>query len=368
MAVVGAGVAGAMAARLMAERGLAVVLVERCAFPRHKVCGGCLNRRSLAILKAAGLDIELKERGAVPLDTAMMAAGGRAARVPLPGGLAVSRALLDSILVKAARDRGVLFLDQTTAKLGTPGGAYRPVHLSGNGHKHTLSARLILAADGLQGNLLGRAGEGWSRVASRSRVGVGAVLPNAPANYEPGTVYMACAPRGYVGLVRAEEGQLVVAGAFDPDFLRACGGPSAATEAVLACAPFTPPELDGGFWSGTPPLTRRREHFTAERVWAIGDAAGYVEPFTGEGMAWALSAARDAANLAGAMPDGDWAPLAAAWERSRRRAMRRQRLLCHVTARVLRSPRITRGLAVLLSRNPALLRPLVQFVNAEHRS
>ena len=45
-------------------------------------------------------------------------------------------------------------------------------------------------------------------------------------------------------------------------------------------------------WRGTPILTRRSVRLIHERVFVLGDAAGYVEPFTGEGMAWAIKSAR----------------------------------------------------------------------------
>ncbi|HEY7428386.1 MAG TPA: FAD-dependent oxidoreductase, partial [Gemmataceae bacterium] len=53
--VVGAGPAGAMAAHELARRGCAVLLVDRAAFPRWKVCGCCLNGHALVTLQAAGL-------------------------------------------------------------------------------------------------------------------------------------------------------------------------------------------------------------------------------------------------------------------------------------------------------------------------
>ena len=50
-------------------------------------------------------------------------------------------------------------------------------------------------------------------------------------------------------------------------------------------------------WKGTPELTRRPVRLGAERLFAVGDAGGYVEPFTGEGVLWALSGARALAPL-----------------------------------------------------------------------
>ena len=55
VAVVGAGPAGSLAARELARRGAAVLLIDRARFPRYKVCGGCLNPRAIRQLEKAGL-------------------------------------------------------------------------------------------------------------------------------------------------------------------------------------------------------------------------------------------------------------------------------------------------------------------------
>ena len=51
----GAGPAGAFAATLLARGGARVVLVDRAAFPRHKLCGDTLNPGGVALLRRAGL-------------------------------------------------------------------------------------------------------------------------------------------------------------------------------------------------------------------------------------------------------------------------------------------------------------------------
>ena len=93
--VVGAGPAGATAARELARRGRSVLLVDKATFPRPKVCGCCLNGSALATLERVGLgDLPARNR-AVPLDRTRLFAGGRAAEVRLPVGVALSRSVFD---------------------------------------------------------------------------------------------------------------------------------------------------------------------------------------------------------------------------------------------------------------------------------
>src|SRR5882724_2418075 len=62
--VIGAGPAGAMAAYELARRSLRVLLVDKSAFPRPKVCGCCLNGQALALLQTRGLGHVINDHGA----------------------------------------------------------------------------------------------------------------------------------------------------------------------------------------------------------------------------------------------------------------------------------------------------------------
>ncbi|MHC4409752.1 MAG: NAD(P)/FAD-dependent oxidoreductase, partial [Planctomycetota bacterium] len=105
--VVGAGVAGSLAARALALRGHEVLLIDREKFPRTKVCGACLGPEAMAALREAGLGELPRELGATPLRALSLHASGRGARLALQGGAALSRATLDHALVRAAQDAGV---------------------------------------------------------------------------------------------------------------------------------------------------------------------------------------------------------------------------------------------------------------------
>jgi flavin-dependent dehydrogenase len=178
------------------------------------------------------------------------------------------------------------------------------------------------------------------------------VSADGPDFYAPGTVFMAHGPAGYVGLVRLEDGRLNVAAAFDADALRSAHAPAAVAGRVLREVGWpVPAGLADLPWRGTPALTRRVAHPAGERVLAVGDAAGYVEPFTGEGMAWALGSARAVVPLALRAVRG-WRPaIAAAWANQRRAAARQQRL-CRTVAWLTRRPALARAVFGLLGRAP----------------
>jgi flavin-dependent dehydrogenase len=365
VAVIGAGPAGALAARQVAAAGLRVLLVDRKSFPRPKVCGGCLNGKGLAALESAGLGGLVDRLGGIDLESFEFRLGGRVSRIALPAGKALARDVLDAALVEEAIEAGAEFLPATTATVEPGSGVERVVRLSRQGRRTTVRARVVVAAAGLGGSCLGREPGLRARVAAGSRLGAGCAVAQYPEAYGRGTIHMAVGRRGYVGLVRVRGGLLNVAAALDRDFVRTMGGPAGAAAAVLDEAGAPPvPALAGSSWQGTVALTRRTRPVAGHRLFLIGDAAGYVEPFTGEGMGAALTSAMAAAPLIirGASVPGWDAALEAAWGRLHRRLVGRQELLCRGLTAALRHPWLARAAFEVAARSPAFSGALVRRV------
>ncbi len=366
--VVGAGCAGALAAREVARHGLSVLLVDKAAFPRWKVCGCCLNVRAQDALRAAGLSRLLSECDAVPIDSLRLAAGGRIATIPLPGYASLSREALDAALVQTAIEAGCHFLPRTRASAGEVSAQTRTLRLSQGETRREVSARLVLAADGLGGGLLRRDGEIEPTVRAGSRIGAGTIASHAPEAYRPGAIYMACGDGGYVGLVRLEDSRLDIAAAFDADYVRREGGLAGAAQRILDSAGLPGiVNLEQLTWRGTPALTRTATRLSAHRALILGDAAGYVEPFTGEGMAWAFSSALAVARLVPEAVARFDASVESAWSREYRRIVQRRQLACRAVAAGLRWPALVRHSLNLLSWAPVLAGPFVRHVNASVR-
>ncbi len=359
--VVGAGPAGAVAARGAARRGKSVLLVDKAMFPRAKVCGCCLNGSALGTLRAIGLGDLVRREGAVPLSAVTLVAGGRRATVRMTGGVTLSRERFDVALIRAAVEAGVEFRPGTTAKL-LPAGAGDPVRrlrLERGPVADAVEARVVVAADGLNGQLTAADGN-RPAVRAGSRIGAGAQLDSAPSWCPPGRLIMAVGKGGYVGLVRLEDGRLDLAAALDPAAVRAAGGLGLVSNAVLVQNGLILPDVTAAAWRGTPALTRTPRAVAGYRWFAAGDAAGYVEPFTGEGMAWAVgSAARLGEVLA-----ADWAPgLAADWAERHAAGVQVRQRLCRALAWGLRSPTICRAAVRVLGVVPAAARPVVAHLN-----
>lgn len=360
--IVGAGVAGAMSALHLARSNLRVLLVEKASWPREKVCGGCLNVAALRALADAGVDVT----GGRGYARMRLACRRRAAELPLPAGIAISRQRLDALLVAHAADAGASFVSGTRASVGETTPQHREVMLRQGADQRTISARLVLDCGGLASRLL--PGIDW-RISRGSRIGVGASVSAVPAWYRTGIIHMGCARHGYVGLVRAEDHTANIAAALDPGWCSDIGGPAHAIAAILAAAGFPGIEhLRDIRWHGTPQLTRNRRALGAARVLILGDAAGYVEPFTGEGMAWALADAAAAVPLARqAVAHWDDA-IVTRWSGLHAETVRARQRVCRGISRLLRHPRLLAAGLPLVGAVPRLISPLSAWLNRELRS
>jgi flavin-dependent dehydrogenase len=171
---------------------------------------------------------------------------------------------------------------------------------------------------------------------------------------------MAVGRGGYVGAVEVEDGRINVAAALDPAFLKRRASMSHAVADILAESGLRAgPALADVDWSGTIPLTRRMPHPAARRLFVLGDAAGYVEPFTGEGMAWAFTAAEAVVPLASRAIAGWHDALEQAWVAGYARRIGREQRWCRAVTRVLRRPALTMMTIAILERRPGLARPVL---------
>ena len=161
--VVGAGPAGSTAAAYLAQAGVDVLLLEKTAFPREKVCGDGLTPRAVQQLIRMGIDLD--EPGWIKNQGLRIVGGGHRLEMPWPDlasypgyGLVRTRLDFDDILARHAQKAGAqLFertavtgplVDETTSRV--VGVTARPVDDRGRkiGDDTTFRAPIVLAADG----------------------------------------------------------------------------------------------------------------------------------------------------------------------------------------------------------------------------
>lgn len=369
--VIGAGPAGAAAAIAAAAMGARVTLVDRSRFPRGKACGACLSPLGVSVLERLGAAAVLA-RGA-PIRSVRVSCGGRSLRLDRRAGVAISRAELDGSLVAEARRRGVEVLEGTLARVAEDESV--ELRSVGSDETRSVAARAVVVADGLAGGALDLHPRFNWRESPDGLIGFGAILPSSAVAVDEGEIHLRVVRGGYIGLVRLSDGSVDVAAAADPRVVRAAGGVAACAGRWLGDSLRDGAAIAQTRWMGTPRLSRTRATLAAGRVVVAGDASGYVEPFTGEGMGWALAggaaAGARAARMAAAARPVE-APSAAReageaddWERDWARELsditRVSKLRCRIIARAMRSPLLVR---TLIATGTAFPRPFERLARS----
>ncbi|MEO6881425.1 MAG: geranylgeranyl reductase family protein [Mycobacteriaceae bacterium] len=271
--VVGSGPAGCAAALAARRAGAQVLLVDRAEFPRDKVCGDGVAAQALDVLAVLGVDVDALVAGSAPVRTLRLESprGVVARRDTVRPGWVVPRAVLDARLHQAALDSGVHFRRQRVRQV-------RPV--PGGMDVDGLRAAVVVAADGAESEL------------RRALVGA----PRA------GTV--AVAMRGYTPWHEDGEQLLRLVSQHFPAYAWVFpigdGRANVGYGEVLTGAPPTRAHLLqrlGELLPGvTPtqlrahklPLSTGRVASPDGRVLLVGDAAGLINPVTGEGIYYAV--------------------------------------------------------------------------------
>jgi 2-polyprenyl-6-methoxyphenol hydroxylase-like FAD-dependent oxidoreductase len=257
-----------------------------------------------------------------------------------------------------------MFLDRTQATVANHAPSHVNVQLVQTGSLATVESRIVIVADGLGGQSLAAYPPFVVSIHPNSMHGAQAILTRDADAIEEGTILMACGPGGYVGLVRLEDGRLDVAAAFDRTALREAGNPGQLAKRILGSAHLpVPPSLNICTWHGTPGLTRSRSTLAADRIFLVGDAAGYTEPFTGQGLAWAMCGAIAVTPLA-RQAIAEWTPeLGRQWTQTHRTLIRRSQSCSKVLGWLLRSTRRVDLLISSLQRAPWLAAPVIRALS-----
>ncbi len=290
LAITGAGPAGTACAIAAARAGWRVALIERAVFPRHKVCGDCLNPSVWPVLASLGLEGAVRALDHAPLGQVRFSrTKGGSLTLPLPPGAerAVTRESLDAVLLDAARTAGVTLFQGAPLTSVTRTAPEAPWHLGTS--CENLAARVLVAADGRNSTtcrLLGLMPRPGSR--DSRRVALQCHVPLDPSYQN--TVALELTPWGYCGLAPVDSTRMNVCVVTAP--------------ANLALAKSSLHErfglLPDQVWHSLAPLDRADvAPAPLPGCFLAGDAARVVEPFTGEGIFYALSSGQLAAAAAG---------------------------------------------------------------------
>jgi len=327
--VIGAGPAGSVAATVLARAGVRVCLVDRASFPRPKLCGDTLNPGARGVLKRLGLDGEL-ERAALKVDGMLVTGDGVAIEARYPGmlrGLALRREDLDLVLVNAAVRAGVECRERCAARSPLRADNRGVTRVTGAtcvsaGARIDVGATVTIAADGRRSSLAfalglarhppsprrwavgahaidvhGLSSVGEMHIRQGHYIGV-APLPGGLANVclvKPAGTHDASLRNPRRALLDAVAGDTMLRDRF--------------ADARLLADPLVLGPLAVDAAPGVPP----------RGLLLAGDAAGFVDPMTGDGLRFALRGGELAAHAALRALEHGWDDVHASLEEARRR-------------------------------------------------
>jgi flavin-dependent dehydrogenase len=356
VAIVGAGPAGLALAIESASRGLSTVVLERHVLPCDKACGEGLMPSGARALEALGVRALLSDEDCAVFEGIryVQEDGTHAeARLPNGGGLGVRRVALNAAMAQRARAAGAELRERTALRghartkdgfeLATDGGS--------------LEARLLVAADGLASPLrrergLDAAVSGPGRYGMRRHFRV-------PPWSNCVEIHFAPAVEAYVTPVGRER----VGIAFLWEDTRA---PQKVTfEGWLSHFPRLEEKLRGAAPDsrvmGAGPLARRALRQVDDRFVLLGDAAGYVDALTGDGITLAFKCAGVLGEtLPQALANGAGRRALSPYQRGFRSAFRRYAWLTEGMLMIARRPCLRRRVVHWLGRHPGIFERIVR--------
>lgn len=368
--VAGAGPAGAVAACLLARSGLRVRLLDRATFPREKLCGDTVNPGALAILERLDLGAGLERHG-LPI-RGMLVTGSRGAEVAAEygdgvRGLSILRRDLDWLLVQQAIAAGASFEPGVLVQeaiVDASGGQRRVTGLrvmTVGGATHDLHAPMTIAADGRRSRLAFTLGLAHHPEHPR-RWAIGAYFDDVPQCMGYGEMHIR--EGRYIGISPVPGGLtnacVVVSeprgGALsDPGLLLLA---SLKRDALLAdrfagARMVTAPAVLG-------PLAVDTRGAGLDGLLLAGDAAGFIDPMTGDGLRFAFRGAELAAGIALRVLRGQTANAAAELELERAREFGGKWRLNRALRAMVASPRAVTWAARGARVCPPLVRRIIR--------
>jgi len=350
VAIIGSGPAGLATAIGAAQRGLSVQVFDKQLGPIDKACGEGLMPSGLDALEKLGALQHLDRADSAPFDsiTYVQESGTRAVgKLPAPGGLGVRRLALAAALKKRALEVGVTLHEQTGIRSHrrVEGG----VELCADAQ--TFQAGVLVAADGLHSPSREREGLEGPKAALR-RFGLRRHVQLTPWSSSV-EVHFADGVEAYLtpaGVHRMGVAFLWEDGALegDLDFPH-----------LLARFPVIEEKLRGATFDSTPrgagPLLQHVKRRVAPRFALVGDAAGYVDAITGEGLTQAFEgAAALSAVLPEVLKQGGAVEAFAPYEVAAQRAFARYARLAGTLVWTARHPALRKLVVGTLARSPWL--------------
>lgn len=346
LVVVGGGPAGLAVAIVAAEQGLSVIVVERRDFPPDKACGEGVLPPGVKALQRLGIIDRFDRSTSFPFTgIRFIQEDGSAAAAAMPShGLGIRRTVLVEALARRAEELGVVLSARCSA-LGYEASASEAVVFTTNGR---ISGRLVVAADGLHSSL-------------RKASGLEA-SPSSRRRFALRQHYRICPWTDFVEVYVDDKGEGVVTPVSDESVsINFVWEDGAIEQPKITSLARRFPALLARLGNaqtissvrGAGPMARAATRRNGNRMVLVGDAAGFVDSISGDGLSIAFNSALTLGrHLPGILKTGATRESMEAYERAARRIYRGYWFVTKGLLTLARHPRARRRAINSLMRHP----------------
>nr|WP_315223687.1 NAD(P)/FAD-dependent oxidoreductase [uncultured Flavobacterium sp.] len=357
--IIGGGLAGLASAIHLSKKGLEVILIEKSAYPRHKVCGEYISNEILPYLSWLGADVS--ELCPMTITRFEFTSGnGKTATAKLPlGGFGISRYALDDFLYQKALANNCTVIKDTVTDISFGNDSFT-VSTS----DQILTAKIVLGAFGKRSNI--------DQVLARDFISKKspwlAVKAHYSGKFDHDLVALHNFKGGYCGVSKVEDDSINICYLADYATFKKYKNIEEYQQNVL----YKNKNLKAIFENSTllfeKPLTISQISFDKKQpvenhILMIGDTAGLIHPLCGNGMAMAIHAAKIASELVLEYYNGEITSresLEKKYKKEWNTHFGKRVLMGRILAQLLKNKIITNQLVGLLASLPSLLPKIIK--------
>lgn len=291
--IIGGGLAGLVSALHLSKKGLSVTVIEKNAYPKHKVCGEYISNEVLPYLKSLDFDpIQFKAKEISNFIISSSKSNAIATQLPL-GGFGMSRYALDYELAQKAKANGVEILEEMVVDVQYENDGFRV-----QTKKNTYGATLVLGAYGKRSNIDMKLNRGFTKKASPYL----AVKAHYKGDFSEDLVGLHNFKGGYCGVSKVENDHINICYITSFKAFKAYKNIEDFQQHVLLENEHLKAVLENSSLVFDKPLTISQISFAVKNpvekhILMMGDTAGMIHPLCGNGMAMGIRSAQIAAEL-----------------------------------------------------------------------
>jgi len=295
-AIIGGGLSGLALSILLSKAGKEVVLFEKENYPFHKVCGEYISNESVPFLKSLGTDLESQNLPQMNKLFLTSPSGISIIRNLDIGGTGLSRYHLDDQLYHLALSAGVKVLTNTKVHQVT----FMDNNFIVNTSDSIYNSRTVAGAYGKNSSIDVQLNRNY-KAKNDSKLFV-AVKHHIRAEYDYKRVEIHNFPGGYCGFSAIDDGMVNMSYISKAVNLKKSGSIDKMEKNILSTNPYLKKYFENADFISPKPLTISHLYFgikqsVTDHILMLGDAAGNIAPFSGNGMSMALKSSKLASEV-----------------------------------------------------------------------